>query len=65
MLEAESDVRLEYDNGETRPEYRDNYRNGCMSKTLKTNEGKLEISVPQKPCEKFDLRIIPKYSRNI
>lgn len=65
MLEAELDIHLGYDKGESRPESRDNYRNGYKPKTLKTSEGKLEISVPQDRASEFEPCIIPKYSRDI
>jgi transposase-like protein len=65
MLEAELDVHLGYDKREVTPQPKSNYRNGYKSKTLKTSEGKLEISIPQDRASEFEPLIIPKYSRDI
>jgi transposase-like protein len=65
MLEAELDVHLGYEKGEITPQPKDNYRNGYKAKTLKTSEGKLEISVPHDRASEFEPKIIPKYSRDI
>jgi transposase-like protein len=65
MLEAELDVHLGYDKHEVTEAPKSNYRNGYKPKTLKTNEGKLEIEIPQDRKSEFEPLIIPKYNRDI
>ena len=69
VLEAELDTKLGYEKQERRPEEnepteRKNYRNGHTKKTVKTQLGEVEISVPRDRNGEFEPQVIGKYSRN-
>jgi len=69
VLEAELDTALGYDKQERRSEGVEegkprNYRNGHTSKTVKTQLGEVNVSVPRDRNGEFEPKIIGKYSRN-
>lgn len=69
VLEAELDTSLGYDKQERRSESEEegkprNYRNGHTSKTVKTQLGEVNVSVPRDRNGEFEPKIIGKYSRN-
>ena len=48
----------------TEPDYSDQ-RNGYKTKTVRSNYGPVEIDVPQDRKSDYELKIVPKYSRDI
>jgi len=66
VLEAELDTTLGYDKHEQRPDDNapKNYRNGHTKKTVKTQLGEVEITVPRDRKGEYEPQIIGKYSRN-
>lgn len=69
VMEAELDTALGYDKQERRGESAEeskprNYRNGHTSKTVKTQLGEVNVSVPRDRNGEFEPKIIGKYSRN-
>ena len=64
-LQAEMDQHLGYDKAERRDfEESKNYRNGTVSRTMKTQLGEVEVNVPRDRNGEFDPKIIGKYQRN-
>ena len=69
VLEAELDTTLGYEKQERRAEREGegksrNYRNGHTTKTVKTQLGEVEVSIPRDRNGEFEPKIIEKYSRN-
>ena len=69
VLEAELDTTLGYDKHEQRPDdpssaIPKNYRNGHTKKTVKTQLGEVEITVPRDRLGEYEPQIIGKYSRS-
>ena len=63
LLNAEMSEHLGYPKNGHRPEESDNIRNGSSSKTLKSGNGEMEISIPRDRNSSFEPIIIPKYKR--
>ena len=64
-LQAEMDMHLGYDKAQRREEDgKKNYRNGTVSRTMKTQLGEIEIDVPRDRNGDFEPKIIQKYQRN-
>lgn len=64
-LQAEMDQHLGYDKAERRESNENkNYRNGTVTRTMKTQLGEVEIDVPRDRNAEFDPKIIGKYQRN-
>ena len=64
-LQAEMDMHLGYDKAQRREEDgKKNYRNGTVSRTMKTQLGEVEIDVPRDRNGDFEPKIIQKYQRN-
>ena len=65
MLEAEMDVTLGYDKNDIKNKKTDNYRNGHSSKTVKSQYGQVDLSIPRDRKGDFEPKIVPKYKRDI
>jgi transposase-like protein len=64
MLQGEMEAYLGYKKNQNKPEsVGENARNGFSKKTVKTNNGALEISVPRDREGKFEPQLVPKRSR--
>ena len=69
IMEAELDTELGYDKRARRPssgsdDLSKNYRNGHSKKTIKTQLGKVQVSIPRDRNGEYEPQIIGKYSRN-
>lgn len=69
IMEAELNAKLGYNKQERRSDNDEkqvskNYRNGYSKKTVKTQLGEVEISVPRDRNGEYEPQIINKYSRN-
>ena len=62
LLEGELDAHLGYLKNKERID-KNNYRNGHDTKTIKTEHGKVDISVPRDRDASFDPQVVPKRSR--
>ena len=65
LLEAEMDTSLGYEKNQKGDMVTDNKRNGHSPKTLKSQYGEFEISVPRDRNGEFEPKLIPKYQRDI
>lgn len=65
MLEAEIDVHLGYSKGEKPLANSDNTRNGYSSKTVRSELGPIELDIPRNRKGEYNLKIVPKYSRDV
>ena len=65
MLEAEMDVNLGYDKNDVKNKQTDNYRNGHTQKTVKSQYGEFDLSIPRDKNGEFEPKIVPKYKRDI
>ncbi len=64
VLESELTTHLGYEkHGRAPAEGRPNSRNGHTSKTLRSDEGKLEIKVPRDRQGRFEPALVPKHER--
>jgi transposase-like protein len=63
MMEAELSEQLGYEKSESGEKQTDNRRNGKTSKTLRTDQGPMEIEVPRDRNGDFEPKIIPKHQR--
>ena len=61
MLEGEITAQLGYPKNASRPD-KSNARNGLTTKTIKTEQGELEIKVPRDRKSEFEPQIVPKRS---
>ncbi len=59
MLNAEMDVHL----GQEAEQASGNHRNGSSGKTVLTEDGKLELSIPRDRHSRFEPQLIAKYQR--
>lgn len=59
MLNAEMDVHL----GQETEQASGNHRNGSSAKTVLTEDGKLELSIPRDRHSRFEPQLIAKYQR--
>jgi transposase-like protein len=65
MLEAEMDVSLGYDKNDVKNKQTDNYRNGHTQKTVKSQYGEFDLSIPRDKNGEHEPKIVPKYKRDI
>lgn len=65
LLEAEMTEHLGYDKHNPEGNNSGNSRNGKTNKTLKTNEGEINISVPRDRNSEFEPIAVPKHQRNL
>jgi putative transposase len=63
-MNAELDHHLGYEAGESPPEHQSNRRNGKSSKTLRTDQGAIEIEVPRDRDGSFEPQIVGKHQRH-
>lgn len=63
-MSAELDHHLGYKEGEEPPEEQSNRRNGRGSKTLRTDDGPLEIQVARDRECSFEPQLVPKHQRH-
>ena len=63
MMEAELTEQIGYEKSETGEKETTNRRNGKSSKTLRTDQGPMEIAVPRDRDGEFEPKIIPKHQR--
>jgi transposase-like protein len=63
MMEAELTEQLGYEKSESGEKKTSNRRNGKTSKTLRTDQGSMEIEVPRDRNGEFEPIIIPKHQR--
>jgi len=63
MMQAELTEQLGYERSESGEKLTENRRNGKTSKTLRTDQGPMEIEVPRDRDGEFDPKIIPKHQR--
>ena len=63
-LDAELDDELGYSRYDYKNKNTDNSRNGHSSKTLRTNFGNIEVSVPQDRNEEFESKGLKKKNQN-
>ena len=62
-MEAEMAEHLGYERGEEPPEASGNRRNGRRSKTLRSDQGDLEVEVPRDREGSFEPQLVPKHAR--
>ena len=63
MMEAELTEQIGYEKSDSGEKQTDNRRNGKTSKTLRTDQGPMEIEVPRDRNSEFEPQIIPKHQR--
>jgi len=63
LLNAEMDEHLGYKKNGIKPDDTENIRNGSSSKTLKSDNGDMEINIPRDRESSFEPIIVPKYKR--
>ena len=62
-MQAELTGQIGYEKSESGEKQTDNRRNGKSSKTLRTDQGPMEIEVPRDRDGEYEPQIIPKYQR--
>jgi len=63
MMEAELTDKLGYEKSKSGEKQTENRRNGKTSKTLRTDQGPMEIEVPRDRDDEFEPKVIPKHQR--
>jgi len=63
MMQAELTDQLGYEKSESGEKQTENRRNGKTSKTLRTDQGPMEIEVPRDRNGEFEPKVIPKRQR--
>ncbi len=63
LLNAEMDEHLGYEKNGIKPDDTDNLRNGTSQKTLKSDNGDVEINIPRDRESSFEPVIVPKHKR--
>jgi putative transposase len=63
MMQAELTEQLGYEKSEAGEKQTDNRRNGNSIKTLRTDQGPMDIAVPRDRDGEFEPKIIPKHQR--
>lgn len=63
VMEAEVSEHLGYERGEAPPAEQPNRRNGSSSKTVRTEQGPMQIQVPRDREGTFEPQLIPKHQR--
>ncbi len=64
LLKAEMDETLGYEKYSNEGE-KTNYRNGTSKKTVRSDLGEVDISIPRDRNGEYEPQLIPKYSRDI
>ena len=63
MMQAELTDQLGYEKSESGEKQTENRRNGKTSKTLRTDQGPMEIEIPRDRDGEFEPKIVPKHQR--
>jgi transposase-like protein len=63
MMQAELTEQIGYEKNESGEKETENRRNGSSYKTLRTDQGPMQIEVPRDRNGEFDPKIIPKHQR--
>ena len=63
MMQAELTEQLGYKKSESGEKRTENRRNGKTSKTLRTDQGPMEIEVPRDRNSEFEPKVVPKHQR--
>jgi transposase-like protein len=63
MMQAELTEQLGYEKNGTGEKQTDNRRNGKSTKTLRTDQGPMDITVPRDRNGEFEPKVIPKHQR--
>ena len=63
MMQAELTEQLGYGKNESGEKETENRRNGKTSKTLRTDQGPMEIEVPRDRNGEYEPKVIPKHQR--
>ena len=63
-MEAEMTHHLGYERGEEPPEGQPNRRNGANTKQMRSDHGKLEMTVPRDRDGTFEPQLVPKHQRS-
>jgi len=63
MMQAELTEQLGYEKSEAGEKQTDNRRNGNSTKTLRTDQGPMDIAVPRDRDGEFEPKVIPKHQR--
>jgi len=63
MMQAELTDQLGYEKSKSGEKQTENRRNGKTSKTLRTDQGPMEIEVPRDRDGEFEPKVIPKHQR--
>ena len=63
MMQAELTEQLGYEKSESGEKQTENRRNGKTAKTLRTDQGPMEIEVPRDRDGEFEPKVIPKHQR--
>ncbi len=64
-LEAEMDTKLGYNKYDISEKDTPNSRNGYSKKTIKSELGPVELSIPRDRKGEYEPKIVPKYQRNV
>jgi putative transposase len=65
MLESELSDHLGYEKHSTSEDNIGNSRNGKTRKTIKTNEGKIDLTIPRDRNSNFDPVVVQKYEKTL
>lgn len=65
LMEAELDASLGYEKHNKGEILTDNKRNGHSQKTVKSQYGKFQLDLPRDRNGEFELKLVPKYQRDI
>ena len=63
MMEAELTDKLGYEKSKSGEKQTENRRNGKTSKTLRTDQGPMEIEVPRDRDGEYEPKVVPKHQR--
>jgi len=65
MLKGELDAHLGYEKNDQAPKSTRNRRNGCYSKTVRSNLGEIELDIPRDRDGEYEPALIPKGSHDV
>ena len=65
MLEAELDTELGYDKGEKAGKSAENRRNGHTSKSVRSEYGEIDLTVPRDRNGTFEPTVVKKHQKNV
>ena len=65
MLQGKLDAHLGYDKHDQSPKITKNRRNGSSKKTVPSNLGEVELSVPRDRQGEFEPELVPKGSKDV